>query len=70
MGGEDREAPDPFRVRLQFGWLDWVRMVLLGVTLAPLRVRPPSLPGLAPLGVWESTPVYGRHGFVTMVAQV
>ena len=37
MGGEDREAPDPFRVRLQFGWLDWVRMVVLGVTLAPLR---------------------------------
>ena len=58
---------DPFRVRLQFSVLDWVKMLTVGVTLMPIRVICTFLPlviawVIASIGMigWDrATPVTG-----------
>merc|ERR1712179_629770 len=58
---------DPFRVRLKFSALDWVKMLMVGVTLMPFKVVGTFLPlvvawVLASIGMigWDrATPVTG-----------
>ena len=35
---EFKEENDPFRVRLNFSILDWIKMITIGITLVPVRV--------------------------------
>ena len=41
---QDDKENDPFRVRLKFSLVDWVKMLLVGVTLMPIRVVLTFLP--------------------------
>ena len=64
---EKKNESDPFRVRLEFSILDWVKMLMVGVTLMLVKVLCTFLPWvvawvLASIGMigWDrTTPVTG-----------
>ena len=61
------EENDPFRVRLKFSTIDWIKMIAVGVTLMPIKVICTFLPlgiawvvaSIGMIGLDTSKPITG-----------